>query len=525
MIKVLLINDLFTITSKGDLHYPYIHDFYFTLFLARQLAPAHITIQDSSTVDYNECWQQEDYFYNYITPDQLTTTSEAYSDYDLIICHQHTGYTGSNVLYYQDIATDPTLLVKTWEPAQLAIFTAHFSHFKGFDKTAQQDYFIREVAAIKLNNLRLRRRPVRNILILDDLVRPFHIGDTYLSLVFLKKTILSFADYGTVNINIIPGAHFTKVDTMTHGSWPAAVSIHHLPYDEIPFQQYDLILCQIDTQVRLYSTYAKDPAVFEDIAIYTYDAMDPIVTVDQYGLDYTRISAPNLSVKHLDQYRHNIHKELYIATSETDEAEQRLAAMGLGREEQFIIFIVESFKSHKVLSVDTCVELLSLILTHTDYKVLLFQSNEESIAPRIVSLLTPAQQARVMLSIREGLRKDMAIMSSRALKAVIGPCTGMLHLASGIIPYLINQDHYHYAPPKVMVYTGRLSDGYTPLPWWRYSEVECMYIALKNGKKCLLPLSECPGNIAQYVGQSLPISDYTSDLLFNYIRKWDEIPV
>jgi len=541
MAGIILYNNLYNLISKGDIHQEYILHFYHSLFVMDQIGYTDIAIIDDSGVPYDELWQQDGSFYQHHAHAKIVRSENIYSEpSQVIICHRHCSYevgahvinNGGKILFFDEVFKDVSRLTQLLPatgadkgPATLqhstSSFAKSFTGFKGFSKTAQEDFFLSEIAQIRLNNLKAGNRPIHNILILDNQTRPFFIGDSYLWLVFLKKLILSFAGYRRVTINSTANEHFAKLQTLFSDSLPEGVHFSTTSYADIPFDDYQLILCEADSQVKFFGAYAQAPYRFLNNAVFTFDAMNPIVQLDQYRLDYSKICSRNLSPVHLNQYRNDAHREIIIRPDEVQASEDWLTTAGLLPDEAFIIFVIESSNHQKVLPVGVCAAVIHEFLNNTPHKVLLFQSSEDSIIYELLQHLSPSQQARILISSKRALRKDMGLMSSKRLKAVIGPCTGMLHLASGIIHYFDNVGHYEEDRPGILVYTGKLSDSYNPIPWWKYAAVECVVIARKEGRKLLLSLKDCPRDNGLYNNLSLPVSEINSTLLLDYIRAWN----
>jgi len=119
------------------------------------------------------------------------------------------------------------------------------------------------------------------------------------------------------------------------------------------------------------------------------------------------------------------------------------------------------------------------------------------------------------------LRESMCLLGAAPVKAVIGPCTGLLHLANGIYTHSLQAGRIGEQDlPLLLTYVGYQYAGYSPWNWWAKTRVACLVHRLDaQGEPGLRPLAECPREASRFEQGALPASQITARLLIDSLQK------
>jgi hypothetical protein len=112
------------------------------------------------------------------------------------------------------------------------------------------------------------------------------------------------------------------------------------------------------------------------------------------------------------------------------------------------------------------------------------------------------------------LREDLCLISSGYTKLVFGPCTGLLHCASGIYNNFRRHGLREAALPALIVYTGPWDAQF----WWGKSPlVDCLLLPRMAADKQLAVLNDLDENEQRLFNNRLDCSEYTALMLTGYI--------
>ncbi len=118
--------------------------------------------------------------------------------------------------------------------------------------------------------------------------------------------------------------------------------------------------------------------------------------------------------------------------------------------------------------------------------------------------------------------QNIKFYANKNVTAIIGPCTGLMHIANGIYSYKLNRKIISDNElPLLFVYVGlQFYSAYNAWNWWSGSLVHCAVINKKlSGGKILKPLTDCPMNTVKFQENCLPVSEITSEMIINYISE------
>jgi hypothetical protein len=133
--------------------------------------------------------------------------------------------------------------------------------------------------------------------------------------------------------------------------------------------------------------------------------------------------------------------------------------------------------------------------------------------------LDPELFDRMIFVSNLGLRKDLAILGSSYMKLLFGPCTGLIHCASGIYNHHVHNGMCGDDVPLMITYTGCYpkTEG-NANKWWGDSPlVNCIMLKESNNVKRIRLLKELSEEERE-LNDSLACSEYTSDMLIDFIK-------
>ncbi|MBA4055270.1 MAG: hypothetical protein C0490_11200, partial [Marivirga sp.] len=119
------------------------------------------------------------------------------------------------------------------------------------------------------------------------------------------------------------------------------------------------------------------------------------------------------------------------------------------------------------------------------------------------------------------LRQTFSVMADKRVGLILGPCTGLMHAASGIYNSLIKRS-LRSSIPILLVYTGLYQrEGIqNTLVWWRGSLAKCLVLKSdENGNKYISNIMELEESELTFQVNLLPCRDYTSEMVQDYLYR------
>ncbi|MBS1663059.1 MAG: hypothetical protein JST68_18595 [Bacteroidetes bacterium] len=403
-------------------------------------------------------------------------------------------------------------------------------HFLGLDRDRQQAAYPRVLEEIRRVNSGLAGRAIRSILVLDDHYRKFFLGDACFWFLYnTKRTLHKISTDARCRINCDNEKVYGRLAEMFRGSFGPNTEFTCTAWGGIDFGSYDLVLCHPDSILKLLCHLERYyPDGLPGTMVYHYDhMMDARNVGDPYQWNY-RLLAKSVVPRervHVRQYGLALaDKEIILGEDERGWADRWLEEQGVRPGEKVAILIEGASTDNKLLAADVFLGLMGWLLGDPEMKILLYDEMGSGKAGRLVELYGEAFAGRIIVATSLGLRKDMCLLGSSYVRSVIGPCTGMLHLANSIYTYLLNHGHLTKTElPLLMVYTGRLNDlnpDYNASHWWIGSLVKCAIISKgENGEKSIRKLGQCPTATEEYRRVTLPVSEFTVPLLTDFIKQ------
>ena len=122
----------------------------------------------------------------------------------------------------------------------------------------------------------------------------------------------------------------------------------------------------------------------------------------------------------------------------------------------------------------------------------------------------------MIVSKRQHIRKDLCILSSSYIKMIFGPCTGLMHCASGIYNHFVKKGEPVSDVPAMITYTGKWDSQF----WWGNSPlVDCLVLRNIENKKKLCVLDHLDEDEKYYLDDRLECQEYTAAMLIDFISR------
>jgi len=216
-----------------------------------------------------------------------------------------------------------------------------------------------------------------------------------------------------------------------------------------------------------------------------------------------------------------VRPELHILPEEKEWGNSWLRDNGLGRTNRLYIMVDSTTIQDKLLTEDVHFEVVTELLKQKRTKLLIFDEGSIGKQEWYTSRLGRAQTRKIIFCRGLGLREALCIIGADATKLIFGPCSGLLHCASGIYNVLKQNPASRRQPPLMITYTGIYKNpGESAQLWWGKSPlVHCLLLRdYGNGKKINL-LGEVGQEEKTDLTHALPCSEYTAPLLIGALRK------
>lgn len=511
-----------------------------------------ITLVDRSGLSYHKLWKVDSSMANYIDRFLICKSwnDVSFITYDMIVCHYelevdlnlHLKYhyeehyshiqvfsmlnpVDANFEYFFPrvdslfVAGGLCELSESFKQNQLFSFKKKLHRgFVEYTSAHYEELFGVMLTKILAVNERRKGAAYGRVLILDDYKRRLYIGDSTIWLSMIRRLLRYCGDFEEVVINCDNSRLLPRLSELYETAFQGNVSFQGLSWDQINFDSYDLIILETDIVLKffLHIHPLLHTTSLNNTSVYTISPLIDRPSVHKYDWDFFENHLENEGEKFGDLIRSS-DKEIFISEEERSYAELWLKEKGVTKDDDLIVILNGSSRDQKVILQEEFVELVKLMLQHKNSKVLVFNTdyvNEETFQ------LTANQKERFIYASSQGIRRDLNILASRFTKAVIGPCTGMLHLANGAFVYLLNRHLIAINKlPFMMVYTGRQHHDvdYLPHNWWSNSLVNCAVIIKVNGEEALVALDEVVANTPHFRTVAGEVSSIKASMLYEFL--------
>ncbi|WDF77674.1 hypothetical protein PQ469_27680 [Mucilaginibacter sp. KACC 22773] len=404
-----------------------------------------------------------------------------------------------------------------------------FSDYLGFNTLQQEALYHDLIETIVGLNTARSGENFKRILLLDDQSRKFYIGDTYFWLQNIRKNILSAYPAAVVIINCRSQEKIGKIKSIFSDDFDQRISIINRSLEELNFHDFDLVLCENDSVINLFSyIVATNNRFFEQVSLYSY-VNTFIKQVSEYStLNYKYLYDKRMAgadpIALILQNKRDA--EIKLSEIEKNWAADWLVENGLKPGEILNVLVFNSSAGTKMLTEAMAIELIRVFGSKGHNKILLFDEEKQNLSLRLRSVLQENVWGKIMVFEGRGLRQAMGLMAHSQVKLIMGPCTGIMHLANGIYQHKLNKKEIKKAQlPALIVYTGNwkeLQRYYHPKHWWTGTLIRCIVYShsIDVPEGTFKDLALFDDEVESYCNQSLPLQQITISVFTSYFERY-----
>jgi hypothetical protein len=365
------------------------------------------------------------------------------------------------------------------------------------------------------------RNDAKTVILLFEAPTNF-IGDNFVIFQYLKS-ISAFYKNARVSLNYINKGYTNLYNALLQNN-PCLDELLQLQWAEIPFESYDVILCLTLAESELlehllmrYGQQISDgsftPCIFSIFIKSAFRPSDIAPIVFPKHKEFFAFSA---------QIMKQEVREIYITDEERHWGNTWLKDHGLQADEDLFILVDSTSQRHKLLDIVTYFEFLKYLLRKPKSKVLIYDEKDIGKQDFYREFLDDELAARLIFSKKNSLRLDLRLMSADKVKMIFGPCTGLMHCASGIYNNFLKNGMLRDQVPLIVVYTGKYSEfSINANSWWGTSPlVNCLMLRSTNNNVEMVLLTDLSIEEKLRVDNQADCSAYTADMLMNFVDRY-----
>jgi len=359
----------------------------------------------------------------------------------------------------------------------------------------------------------------KKILIMYDEEKMF-IGDSFI-LINQLASCKSFFEGGSIEIN----CRIQRYTSLCHAllkNNPFISAFNNQPWEELDFDAYDIAFVISKNEQELLDILEQRyppedrserwrTALYSMTAQFLNSRLNPMIT--------TVLPPFKEMLDNPAAYVSQLPRELYMGKDEQQWADEWLKSNGLKEHEQLFIVLDSTSERYKLINMDTYHAILCHMLAEETVRILIFDEQGIGKEDFYKEWLGMEKASRFIFAKNFSLRQSLSLLSSTYTRLIFGPCTGLMHCASGIYNYFVRKGLPPSSIPPIVVYTGRYNGGYTASFWWETSPLVTCLIIRKgtNGDKELVVLSRLTGPERSDWDTLLHCNEYLPEMLLEHL--------
>lgn len=369
------------------------------------------------------------------------------------------------------------------------------------------------------NDQKLAVEKINNVLIIYNTER-FYIGDSCIRLDTIKS-VKNFLPNAIFDLNVDNDNYYSMYkDLLLNNPFIDKVIGHD--WEEINFTNYDLIIC-FTHQEGVFSEFLFDK--------YEKEILNGEFELCVYSI-YNYLVAPEMrkpiifpmydalfafAAQNADPHKP---RSLYITESEREWANQWMLENGCEPGDQVFIFLDSASTSTKLLDKDIYFDIIKSFTKTKNTKILIFDESKSGKRESYKHSLDDRSYQKVIFCEKLQFRKELSLLSSKFIKLIFGPCTGMMHCASGIYNNFVHNGMDMAEVPVMITYTGKYPGvNNSANHWWSDSPLmDCLLIREELGVKTIKVLNNLNEEEKSPDIEQFQCNEYTFDLLMDYIN-------
>ena len=368
---------------------------------------------------------------------------------------------------------------------------------------------------VKISNINLER--INKIAVLFDYKQIF-IGDTFLHLSKLKGEQINFPNTNFELITSNENLYKLMSELLRNTDYFANIILKD--WSNVNWLEYDLILTKEAIQWSFFIFCCEN--------LIKYINFPPVVVLNDgkycEKIEKTCYCFPckeNLMelfppIKEIQRYNQLTKRIINVVDEEINHLNEYLSQKGLTKSDGLIILPYYSSHTLKMLKEEVYIQLVDYFASFEDVKVLCFYEKNSNLNISITQKIE-----KIIFIEQTNIRMSIQLLAHSQVQAIIGPCTGIMHLVHGIIQFKIDTNQLtENSLPFMLVYAGVNQDvNYNPWGWWNDSYLSCA-LAMKqeNNLIKLVPIQDVSNDIELFQAQSVSVNELTFEHILAYIE-------
>ncbi|MCW3464495.1 glycosyltransferase family 9 protein [Chitinophaga nivalis] len=546
MKKMLILADLHDLIHFQDVDRMLVQQLYVAVYISRYYHNnMQLHINNDSDLDYRWLWKEDSRLAGYL---ESSIIQQQWADinltaYDYILCFHHSQHLLTSFLpavptscqvftflnpkgvreQYQFARVDSLFRAGGAMQLEQAFIEGPLSRFKqeikddfiGFNRYRQESLYAPLLQKLTTAHTLPQKKAYRNILILDDYKRNFYIGDSTFWLRSIREALQICPGAEKITINCQDKTKRSLLQTLYAPTLAEHTHFSDLPWEELALATYDLVLFETDLMAKfLQHVQRYYPDGLTETAVYTITPF--IDSVENPFKCLFNIDFFSCHANQTNPIPDTTH-EIVVTAAERRAALAWLEGKGVQPHDRLIIILNGSSVDQKVIRFEVLIHFIKWLLATAHTKVLLFDEQQSGIHGQLQQVLDASAMNHIIIAEKLGIRKDLAILTSIRTSAIVGPCTGLFHLANGVYTYFLH--HRKIKPenvPLMLVYTGKqhFDQEYTPWRWWKNSLIDCVILVKDDSAQhTFIPLEACPEDYRRFQEISVSPREITGALL------------
>jgi hypothetical protein len=376
--------------------------------------------------------------------------------------------------------------------------------------------------AIRKNNARMDPDAVRRVLILYE-PEYFYIGDccVHFRSLELLRLYFSRAEFD-FNYCLRPVEAIALHNPLLRRSY------YRKPHQELLQEDYDVILCGAEDESKFVRTL---------VAEYQQTQSEKLLNLCAFSISrmltdhpYTILETLTFTrKKHLNALLDRPTNQIFVTEQEQAWAAEYLATHGVNPGDNLVVLLDRSSKNIKQLNTVVYFQLIELLGTFRNTKFLIYDHENVDKEKFYSGFLrrNKSLYERLIFVKQTSLRESIVLLASEKIKAIIGPCTGLLHCATGIYTVFRNHNRIREEDiPIMLTYCGRNENGTVEAEyaWWGNTLVDCIKLKAQGAhRKQICLLTEEDKDVERLRDGIMYCKDYESLDLYRFIiRQYGE---
>lgn len=373
------------------------------------------------------------------------------------------------------------------------------------------------IQKLTADSTKIDRHMVERILIVYE-EPEFFIGDSCIMFDKFKACKQYFANAG-VDINFNVRVYADAYSALLKAN-PYIDGIFDLDWKDIDYNRYDLVFCvTAQEDVLLEIVCRKHESEIEDGTFHAaFFSFSKQLLTDP---EADRLVFPSYPAFFAYCSGDLGPMELYIDEEERAWADAWLGEKGLKKNEKLLVILDSTTVKSKLLKMPVYYELLMKLLALPDIRILIFDEKNIGKEGFYRQLLGPEAAQKFIFSNGLELRKAIVLLGSVNVRLIFGPCTGLMHCASGIYNYFVRTGLDRHKVPLMITYTGKYhKKNENAYYWWNNAPLmNCMIIRQKNGQKEMVLLNNLTETEKSAVGNTLDCAEYTPGMILDFLNR------